>query len=206
MRTVHSQLHCAVKEIYQRKLHLHQTQKARSQDALVSLVLLKSILLKMEHFLCVLKMVSLLTSLLTIIVFFSTQCRTQSSLCRKKKQFSLFITLKAHKSQFYVICVKKKCYLKYFLNLLLPKKRYAKISRFFTEYPYFLRFFIKISRFVTCAGLDPLVLSILNTTVLSHQTHKYSKSFVCILFGFNNILLRRNLLWRAPSTMKWASI
>ena len=49
----------------------------------------------------VLKMVSLLTSLPKITVFFSTQCLTQSSLCWKKKQFSLFITPKAHKSQFF---------------------------------------------------------------------------------------------------------
>ena len=111
----------------------------------------KNIALKIEHFFCLLKMVSIWTPLHKIIVFCWTKCFNSYRLrcfCEKnRKSLSLFFTRKAGKSHFLpLICViySKKKNLKSCLNLQLLKKWTIKISSLFIKPPGYLKFFSRL--------------------------------------------------------------
>ena len=121
---------------------------------LVSPVSVKSIFLKTEDLFRVLKMVSLWTPLIKIIIFFLTAFCFDSEIlkefCTKRKELisvsisSLTRQIQATCCFLYYLGVKKP-YLHCSLNLLLREKRPTQISMFFTESAGFLSFFAKIS-------------------------------------------------------------
>ena len=114
-RNLHPQFNWTINKSYQKKINQQHIKNKKCKcpgfddELWISLISEKNIFLKIEDFLCVLKMVTLWTPVHKMIVFLSKMFQfmeIEGVLCKKGKPFSLFIIRKTDKSQLKFSCLK----------------------------------------------------------------------------------------------------